>query len=198
MSPNPRERATSASATMFTIAPELRQRPSGSSGNDAGAMSVTTRPSTESPRNSSRSFVTSVACSNAYERCVSAASRSAGVVERHAERPVQDSSDTSTGSELTPLLDLDGLPAGVVPAVAAHPVRKLGLMTLRALRVRRGLGLPVRCAFRTAGLALLLLRDGHRSPSRSSGFDLLASVQVRSSRSWSTSSRLAQRGSTSG
>ena len=66
MSPRPRERATSASATMLTIAARsLASSPSGKSGNEAYAMSVTTSPSTESPRNSRRSFVISVPCSNA-------------------------------------------------------------------------------------------------------------------------------------
>ncbi len=75
---------------MLTIAARsLASAPSGRSGYEAYAMSVTTSPSTESPRNSRRSFVISVPCSNAYERCVSAAVAKRGVVERHAEGSVQ-------------------------------------------------------------------------------------------------------------
>ena len=136
MFPSPSDRATSANADMLTIAARsLASAPSGRSGNVAYAMSVTMRPSTESPRNSSRSFVISVPCSNAYDRCVSAAWRMSGSVNGTPRARSKASSDASTGAELTKLLDLDGLPAGVVAAVAAHPVGELGLVTLRALRV---------------------------------------------------------------
>src|SRR6187551_34667 len=92
-------------------------------------MSVTTSPSTESPKNSRRSLVTVSPCSNANDRCVRAASRS--------------------------------LAAGVVPAVAAHPMGHLGLLALRTRAVRRRLRLPVRTSLRGAGFALLLLGDRH-------------------------------------
>ena len=86
-------------------------------------MSVTTSPSTESPRNSRRSFVTSSPCSNANERCVSAASRSPA--SRNATPSARSSASIEAGSRSirTRLLDLDGLTAGVVPAVPAHAVR---------------------------------------------------------------------------
>src|SRR5919106_530699 len=71
-SPSRRSRATSASVIMFTVAARsLARSPSGRSGNRRYARSVTTRPSTASPRNSSRSFVRSLPCSNACDRWVS-------------------------------------------------------------------------------------------------------------------------------
>src|SRR5262249_11607458 len=121
-------------------------------------MSVTIRPSTESPRNSSRSFVTSSPCSNANERCVSAASRSAGVPK--ATPSATSSAPTGTAwGDPTWLLDLDRLAAGVVAAVAAHAVWLLRLLALRTRAVGGRLGLPRRAALGGAGLALLLLGD---------------------------------------
>src|SRR5205823_12757861 len=63
----------------------------------------------------------------------------------------------------TLLLDLDGLAARVVPAVAADAMRELRLMALRTLRVGGGLRLPVGGSLVAASLALSLLRDGHGS-----------------------------------
>src|SRR5688572_21997010 len=56
------------------------------------------------------------------------------------------------------LFDLDRLPTRVVPAVRTHAMRELGLVALRALRVRGGLRLPIRRTLAAARLALLLLR----------------------------------------
>src|SRR5262245_41731531 len=124
-------------------------------------MSVTISPSTESPRNSKRSFVTSRPCSNANERWVSAASRSAGVPK--ATPSAASSAPTGTASgDPTWLLDLDRLAAGVIPAVAAHAVGLLRLLALWARAVRGRLGLPRRATLGGAGLALLLLGDCHR------------------------------------
>src|SRR6478672_2451736 len=139
-------------------------------------MSVTMSPSTESPRNSRRSFVTSRPCSNANERWVSAASRSAGVPK--ATPSAASSAPTGTASgDPTWLLDLDGLAAGVVAAVPAHAVGLLRLLALRARAVRGRLGLPGRAALRGPGLALLLLGHCHR------GF--LLSGRFSSDRRWS-------------
>src|SRR3954454_6005658 len=75
--PTSSSRATSASAVMFTIAARsFASSPSGNSGNVRYAMSVTTMPRTASPRNSRRSLCVVWSFSNAYERCVSARSRS--------------------------------------------------------------------------------------------------------------------------
>src|SRR5688572_28376784 len=162
--PSPSERATSASACAFTIAARsLASSPSGNSGKEAKAMSVTTRPRTESPRNSSRSLVVSRPCSNAYERCVSAVTLRPSSTKR---MPKAASRASGPGCDdvsvwVTPSLDLDGLPARVVPAVRAHAVGKLRLMTLWALRVRGLFRFPVRGALVTPRLALLLLGDCH-------------------------------------
>src|SRR3954447_4855294 len=127
-------------------------------------MSVTIRPSTESPRNSRRSFVTSRACSNANDRWVSAASRRPG--SRKATPSAASSAPPGTASgDPTWLLDLDRLAAGVVAAVGAHMVRLLGLLALRTRAVRARRRLPRRATLGGAGLALLLLGDGHRGSS---------------------------------
>src|SRR4029079_8706341 len=132
-------------------------------------MSVTISPRTESLRNSRRSLVTSSACSNAKDRCVSAASRRPG--SRKATPSAVSSAPTGTASgDPTWLLDLDRLAAGVVAAVGAHAVGLLRLLALRARAVRGRLGLPCRTALRGAGLALLLLRDCYRGASWSERF----------------------------
>ena len=75
---------------MFTIAARsLASSPSGISGNSRKAMSVTTMPSTASPRNSRRSLLTGSSCSNAYERWVSASLAQRGVAEPHPEDAVE-------------------------------------------------------------------------------------------------------------
>src|SRR3954447_12663030 len=124
-------------------------------------MSVTIRPSTESPRNSRRSFVTSRPCSNANDRCVNAASRSPG--SRNTTPSATSSAPTWTASgDRTWLLDLDRLAARVVTAVRTHAVRLVRLLALRAGAVRARRRLPRRAALGGASLALLLLRDSHR------------------------------------
>src|SRR4051795_7434816 len=149
-------------------------------------MSVTIRPSTESPRNSRRSFVTSRACSNANDRWVSAASRrprsqkatpsapssaNARWVSAASRRPGSRKATPSAASSAPPgtasgdptwLLDLDRLSAGVVAAVGADAVRPRGLLALRTGAVGARRRLPRRTALRGAGLALLLLGDSHR------------------------------------
>src|SRR5690348_15638274 len=79
-SPNgPSPRATSASARMLTtLARSLASWPSGNSGWLWNSAEVITTPSTESPRNSSRSLVGRPPFSYAYERWVSARSSSTG------------------------------------------------------------------------------------------------------------------------
>src|ERR671930_349205 len=137
-------------------------------------MSVTTRPRTASPRNSSRSFVTSWSCSNAKERCVSAAVRIWGswnVTPRASSSA--DGCEPPTRCGLTSALDLHGSATRVVAAVRAHAVRDLRLMALRALCVCGRLGLPVRPALGPAAVALSTLRYRHRS-SLSSGSVVLA------------------------
>src|SRR5262245_42542896 len=123
-------------------------------------MSVTITPSTASPRNSSRSFVAVRPFSNANDRCVRASSRSDGSRNETPSARSSASPGLSTGVTTTPLLDVDRLPAGVVAAVRADPVRELGLPALRTGAVRGGRRLPVRRAFTGARLALLLLGDG--------------------------------------
>src|SRR5919108_1797159 len=165
-SPRRSERATSASACALTIAARsFASSPSGRRGNASNAMSVTTRPRTESPRNSSRSFVVSRPCSNANERCVNAVSRSSAFRKRipSARSNARGSERDDASAVLTPSLDLDDLPARVEAAVAADPVRELRLVALRALGVRGWLRLPVRRPLVTSRLALLLLGNRHRS-----------------------------------
>src|SRR4051795_752959 len=124
-------------------------------------MSVTISPSTESPRNSNRSLVTSRACSNANERWVTAASRRPG--SRKATPSAASSAPTGTASgDPTWLLDLDRLAARVVSAVGADAVRPRGLLTLRTGAVGARRRLPRRTALGGARLALLLLGDSHR------------------------------------
>src|SRR5436190_721915 len=174
IAPRSRSRATSASAVMFTIAARsLARSPSGIPGYIRYARSVTTRPSTESPRNSSRSFVIVRSCSNANERWVTDASRSSGSRNETPSARSSASSRCSTGASLTRLLDLDRLTSCVVPAICADAVRELRLLALRACVVRRRFALPGCAALRGPRLALLLLGDGHRSV-----FPSLSSVEV--------------------
>src|SRR5438132_7546102 len=75
LSPRPNSRATSARVVMLTMAARnLASSPSDLSGKARYTRSVTTSPSTASPRNSNRSFVVGTLCSNANDRCVNAAS----------------------------------------------------------------------------------------------------------------------------
>src|SRR5262245_53916269 len=161
--PSPRSRAASARAPMLTMAARsLASSPSGISGNSRKAMSVTTTPSTASPRNSSRSLLTGRSCSNACDRWVRASWRNEP--SRNRTPRMRSSAFELSGvfASVTLLLDLDRLTAGVVAAVRAHPVRQLGLVALRALRVRRRLRLPVGLALGAAGVALASFRYRHR------------------------------------
>src|SRR4051812_13761675 len=68
--------------------------------------------------------------------------------------------------------DLDGLPAVVPPAVAAHHVRELGGATARAHTARRPVQRPGRGPAAAAlGLRRLLLGNGHRGLSWVRGAD---------------------------
>src|SRR3954469_13609067 len=162
-------------------------------------MSVTIRPSTESPRNSRRSFVTSSPCSNANDRWVRAASRRPGSRKATPRAPSRGPAGTASGGPTGSaagdppwLLGLDRLAAGVVAAVRADAVRLLRLLALRAGAVCAGRRLPCRPPLGGAGLALLLLGDCHR------GFLLGRPDQAGSSFVGSSSSRsdsTAKRGS---
>ena len=72
-SPTPSSRPTSASVVDETTAARaLASCPSGRSGKAENRWSVTTTPSTASPKNSSRSFDSSPGCSAHHDRCVRA------------------------------------------------------------------------------------------------------------------------------
>ena len=144
-SPSPSERATSASAAMFTIAARsFASAPSGRSGYSA----VRHVGDDEAEHRIAQELEALVRHRRApartrYERCVSAASRSAASwnVTPRARRGSPAASSPRPRSTRRParprgLLDLDRLPAGVVAAVAADAVRELGLLALRALGVR--------------------------------------------------------------
>ena len=96
-------------------------------------MSVTTTPRTESPRNSSRSFVTVEAVLERVGPMRQRGFAQGGVGELDTEGVVEGvGARPARGRRPRALLDLDRLPACVVPAVAAHPVRELGLLALGA------------------------------------------------------------------
>src|SRR2546428_15329 len=105
VSPSPSSRATSARVVMLTMAARsFASSPSERSGNARYTRSVTTSPSTASPRNSSRSLVVGTLCSNANDRWVRAASRRAACLNRI---PMAFSNGvclrgTRTGRSLTP------------------------------------------------------------------------------------------------
>src|SRR6185369_5033057 len=92
-----------------------------------------------------------------------------GIAEGDAERRVQRADRNRLGGSHL-VLELEPLAAGVVAAVGAHAVGLLRLLALRARAVRGRLGLPCGAALRGAGLALLLLGDGHRGSSWSERF----------------------------
>src|SRR5215207_7715513 len=117
-------------------------------------MSVTTRPRTASPRNSSRSLVGRPPFSYANDRCVKAQTYSSSPPKRIPRA-------FSIGWRL---LDLNDLTPTVVPAVLADGVRQLGLPALGTGRVRRGHRLPVGPAVPGLGPRRLTLGDGHRLP----------------------------------
>src|SRR5947199_169162 len=94
-------------------------------------MSVTIRPSTESPRNSRRSFVTSRACSNANDRWVSAASRRPG--SRKATPSAASSAPPGTASgDPTWLLDLGRVVARALAEVAVAAARRAQALAIGA------------------------------------------------------------------
>src|SRR4030095_10081564 len=122
-------------------------------------MSVTTRPRTASPRNSSRSLVGRPPFSYANDRWVNAQTYSSSPPKRMPRA-------FSIGWRL---LDLNDLTPTVVPAVLADGVRQLGLPALGAGRVGRGHRLPMRPAVPGLGPRRLTLGDGHRLPPDSPG-----------------------------
>src|SRR5215211_4454432 len=117
-------------------------------------MSVTTRPRTASPRNSSRSLVGRPPFSYANDRWVKAQTYSSSPPKRMPRA-------FSIGWRL---LDLNDLTSTVVPAVLADGVRQLGLPALRTGRVGGGRRLPVGAAVPGLGPWGLTLGDWHRCP----------------------------------
>src|SRR5215203_4839718 len=121
-----------------------------------------TRPSTASPRNSSRSLVGSPPFSYAYDRWVSArASSSASRVT-----PSASSSEDGCGNGRGPPVtgsDRENLLVVIGPAVAARGVRQLGpaARPVLALDQRRGRRLPLRPAGPGVAPGHPALRDCH-------------------------------------
>src|SRR3990172_10805783 len=142
-------------------------------------MSVTTIPRTASPRNSRRSLFAGRSFSKAWERCVSASCRIDASRKRTSRIRSSAFGPSAPRSRATRLLDLDGLSAGVVAAVAAHAVGQLRLVALRTLGVRGRLRLRVGLALRGAGVALVSLGNRHgSSPSRVSAAGLAGVAPV--------------------
>src|SRR4051812_48483692 len=176
MPPSPSDRETPASDVMLTTeARSLASWPSGRSGWLRYSSSVTTSPSTESPRNSRRSLVGSPPFSYANERWVSASpsSPSDSSMPRASRSQAADRSACAvppgaSGSTPSTVLsgvgsDREDLTAGVLAAVRARHVRGLELAAgaVRARRQRRGRGLPHRAAHAGVGAGRLPLRDSH-------------------------------------
>src|SRR4051812_2337066 len=167
MPPSPSRRATPASEVMLTTeARSLASWPSGRSGWLRYSSSVTTSPSTESPRNSRRSLVGSPPFSYANDRWVSASpSRPSGRATPSAS--CSQAADRSAcagppGAAVAPLpselattvlravgSDGEDLTACVLAAVRARHVRGLELAA-GAVRARRQ-GRRGRLPHRTAG-----------------------------------------------
>src|SRR6266480_1783249 len=167
--PRPSSRATSASTPMLTVAARsLAISPSGRWGNSEKIMSVTTSPSTASPRNSSRSLFVTPPCSKAYDRCVSE-SRSRWGWRKRIWRPSSNSLPTaasrgplsSPGSGVSKLFDLNDLTARVVAALAADSVGHLGRVALGADGLPRGGKLPGGPAVAGGGSRFLSLGQWH-------------------------------------
>src|SRR5213592_544666 len=137
--PSSRPRPTSASAReLTTAARNLASWPSGRSGWVVYSVSVTTRPSTESPRNSSRSLVGRPPFSYAYERWVSARTRRADS-SLYPSRPSRSVWDEALSvlfdSDIAPLTsrsDLEDLALVVSAASRARDVLQLGLVAALA------------------------------------------------------------------
>src|SRR5919206_1016025 len=125
-SPTPRARATWASARMLTTAARsLARRPSARSGCRWYSASVTTRLSTASPRNSSRSLVGRFPCSYAYDRCVRARSSRLGAI-----RTPRASTSASALEE----------PCGATTGVGSAPRSEVLDPAALVLEVERGAG----------------------------------------------------------
>src|SRR5437870_1959182 len=166
--PRPSSRATSASTPMLTVAARsLAISPSGRWGNSEKIMSVTTSPSTASPRNSNRSLFVTPPCSKAYDRCVSESRGRWGLWKR-IWRPSSNSLPTaasrgpsSPGSGVSKLFDLNDLTARVVAALPADSVGHLGRVALGADGLPRGGKLPGGPAVAGGGSRFLSLGQWH-------------------------------------
>src|SRR6267154_5372605 len=171
--PRPSSRATSASTPMLTVAARsLAISPSGRWGNSRKIMSVTTSPSTASPRNSSRSLLVTPPCSKAYDRCVSESRSRSGWWKRTCS-PSSNSlppaawrgASSSPGSRASKLFDLNDLTARVVATLPADPVRHLGRVALGTDGLARDGELPGGPAVAGGGSGLLTLGQRHlRTP----------------------------------
>src|SRR5260370_14888098 len=148
--PRPSSRAPAAGPPMLAVAARsLAISRWGRWGNSEKIMSVTTSPSTASPRNSSRSLLVTPPCSKAYDRCVSE-SRSRWGWRKRMWRPSSNSLPTaasrgpssSPGSGVSKLFDLNDLTARVVAALPADSVGHLGRVALGADGLPRDGKLP--------------------------------------------------------
>src|SRR2546423_2657917 len=167
--PRPSSRATSASTPMLTVAARsFAISPSGRWGNSEKIMSVTTSPSTASPRNSSRSLFVTPPCSKAYDRCVSESRRRSGSWKR-IWRPSSSSpppavsrgTSPSPASRASKLFDLNDLTARVVPALPTDTMRHLRCVALRTDGLPRDGELPGGTAVAGGRAGLLSLGQWH-------------------------------------
>ncbi len=173
--PRSRPRPTSASAReLTTAARSLASWPSGRSGWVVYSVSVTTRPSTESPRNSRRSLVGRPPFSYAYERWVSARTRRADS-SRYPSRPsrsVWDEAalllsacfsalDSSDIAPLTSRSDLEDLALVVGAAARARNVLELRLLATLTRNQGGDRSLPLRPAVARVAARHLPLRNSH-------------------------------------
>src|SRR5689334_21043019 len=180
--PRSSPRPTSASAReLTTAARNLASWPSGRSGWVVYSVSVTTRPSTESPRNSRRSLVGRPPFSYAYERWVSARTRMAdsSLYPSRPSRSVWDEAVLSdfflaVGSALassaflavdtvplTSRSDLEDLALVVGAARRARDVLLLGLVAALARNQGGDRSLPLRPAVARVAARHLPLRNSH-------------------------------------
>src|SRR3954454_15368392 len=169
--PSSRPRPTSASAReLTTAARSLASWPSGRSGWVVYSVSVTTRPSTESPRNSSRSLVGRPPFSYAYERWVSARTRRAdsSLYPSRPSNSVWDEAWLSPafffGVDTVPLTsrsDLEDLALVVGATSRARDVLQLGLVAALARNQGGDRSLPLRPAVARVAARHLPLRNSH-------------------------------------
>src|SRR3954469_15472698 len=177
--PRSSPRPTSASAReLTTAARNFASWPSGRSGWVVYSVSVTTRPSTESPRNSSRSLVGRPPCSYAYERWVSARTRRAdsSLYPSRPSNSVWDEAVLSAGAfpltrdafflgvdtvPLTGRSDLEDLALVVGAASRARDVLQLGLVAALARNQGGDRSLPLRPAVARVAARHLPLRNSH-------------------------------------